>query len=472
MSNATWSGLIDGFYNDAANWNFATPPSSGQTGTFNNTAHTFSLYLPVDLTVGGFTINSGSFELDTLLNHFLSFDGDGIIINGGSLLIAARYGASFSNNSSAGSATIELTGAAGLSFLDNSIAGDAKISSYDDMSFYDFSNADHATINNYAVPGGTTSGLLQFQGSSSAGSATVNNYGTTFFTLNATASTALITTEENANTSFFQDATAADATITTKSGGLTRFFDSSNGGQARFITEAGGVVNFGNTGGPLNGLVHSHQITAGSIEGAGNYVLGQNELTVGGNDFSTIVSGNISGDGGSLVKVGTGSLKLSGNNTFDAGITLQEGTLDFASLKAAGNGDVTFLAGAQNLTIEKAALSGGTFANHIYDFGIGDTIELVNLKFVKGATKITYNATTDLLTVKSGKVVDKTTLANPETNFFKIVKDGNHVDIVITATQARPHHNNHSKVVDHDDRGHDFHLDGRGGLADHHDLFS
>ena len=38
-------------------------------------------------------------------------------------------------------------------------------------------------------------------------------------------------------------------------------------------------------------------MTAGSIEGAGNYFLGSKQLTVGGNDLSTTVSGVIA-DGG------------------------------------------------------------------------------------------------------------------------------------------------------------------------------
>jgi hypothetical protein len=64
--------------------------------------------------------------------------------------------------------------------------------------------------------------------------------------------------------------------------------------------------------------LHSGGMTAGSIEGAGAYFLGSKSLTVGGNNLSTEVSGIIAdggfngGTGGLLVKVGSGTLLLSG----------------------------------------------------------------------------------------------------------------------------------------------------------------
>ena len=74
-------------------------------------------------------------------------------------------------------------------------------------------------------------------------------------------------------------------------------------------------------------------MTAGSIEGGGDYLLGSKQLTVGGNNLSTTVSGSIQdgggggGTGGSLVKVGTGTLTLTGANTYTGGTTISAGTL-------------------------------------------------------------------------------------------------------------------------------------------------
>ena len=84
-------------------------------------------------------------------------------------------------------------------------------------------------------------------------------------------------------------------------------------------------------------------MTAGSIEGAGNYFLGSKQLTVGGNNLSTEVSGVIQdsgtagGTGGSLVKVGAGTLVLSGANTYSGPTTITAGTLQLGNGGTSGS---------------------------------------------------------------------------------------------------------------------------------------
>jgi hypothetical protein len=107
------------------------------------------------------------------------------------------------------------------------------------------------------------------------------------FNSTSSAGNAVIVNNSGAVLSFNNNSTAANAIITTNDGALTQFNDNSTGGNAQFITNAGGVVDFSNTSGP-NG---DGNISAGSIAGAGNYYLGSNLLTVGGNNLSTTVSG-------------------------------------------------------------------------------------------------------------------------------------------------------------------------------------
>ena len=92
---------------------------------------------------------------------------------------------------------------------------------------------------------------------------------------------------------FNNASTADDAAIVTNAFGQTVFTGNSTAGLARFTTNAGGVVEFSGTTGPAG----NNKVTAGSIEGAGTYNLGANQLTVGINGLGTTVSGSIN-DGG------------------------------------------------------------------------------------------------------------------------------------------------------------------------------
>jgi autotransporter-associated beta strand protein len=101
-------------------------------------------------------------------------------------------------------------------------------------------------------------------------------------------------------------------------------------------------------------------MTAGSIEGAGTFSLGPNQLTVGSNNLSTTVSGVITGTGGSLVKTGTGILTLSGTNiytgttTVDAGVLIVNGSIASSSLTTVNSGAVLFGSGTVGSTVVNA----------------------------------------------------------------------------------------------------------------------
>ena len=67
--------------------------------------------------------------------------------------------------------------------------------------------------------------------------------------------------------------------------------------------------------------------TLGGLSGSRGIDLGGNALSVGANNQSTSYSGSLGGSGGSLVKVGTGVLTLSGNNSYTGGTAIHAGTL-------------------------------------------------------------------------------------------------------------------------------------------------
>jgi autotransporter-associated beta strand protein len=281
--DATWNfapGSSD--YNTPANWTPTAAPI-GPSGTASfGASGTTSLTFSTGTTVDTFQFNPGASAYTfNLSGHFLEFTGNGIL-----------------NNSS---------------------------------------NA--PTIN--AV------GLLQFDNTATAGNAIINNTpGSTTFTGFSTAGTATITNSGGGLLSFTDSSTAGNATITTNAGSLTQFSANSDGGNARFVTSGSGIVDFSSTAGTDG----SNIINTGSIAGSGQYFLGNNIVHVGGNGDTTTVSGVISAcgptgnecsaasgtSGGSLFKEGTGTLTLSGVNTYTGATVVSGGTLLIAGAGTLG----------------------------------------------------------------------------------------------------------------------------------------
>jgi autotransporter-associated beta strand protein len=264
----------------------------------------------------------------------------------------------FFDNSSAGSAGITnrsggvtLFGSPGG--MDTSTAGNATIDNNNGGTIFNaMTNAGSAAITNH------NGGGTEFGDSASARFATIVNnsngstlFGQAFGTDTATAGNAVITNNFHGETDFNAFTRAGSATIVTNSGGATFFYDNSTGDNAQFITEGSGFVDFSETFGP-NGDGH---ITAGSIAGSGIYYIGGgNTLTVGSNNLSTEVSGVIAdfnpcGCGpagrGTIEKIGTGTLTLSGTNTY-TGDTLVDGGTLLVTGSIASSRDVFVDAGA------------------------------------------------------------------------------------------------------------------------------
>lgn len=350
FSNSSTGGSANLTNNSGGVWSFNDTSTAGGATIVNNGDMSFNNSARAGTSAitnnAGLNFNDGaSGDHATIINQ-----NSGVIgFNGTSTADHANITntfatTTFTDASTAGNATILNSTSGATFFSGDSTAGNANITNTGSFvfspaftHFLGSSTAGAATITNNAF-GGTI-----FEGQSLAGTATIitNQDGITIFGSPGGSDTA---SADHANiintagpgglgtggfTEFFASTTAGNATITTGNGGAVAFFDTSSGGAARFITNAGGVFDISQ--------LTSSGMSAGSIEGAGTYYLGDKQLTVGGNNLSTIVSGIISdgscgcfgpgGIGGSLVKVGSGTLTLAGINTYTGATTVNGGAL-------------------------------------------------------------------------------------------------------------------------------------------------
>jgi len=385
--NATWTGTASGDWNTNGNWSPATIPT-GQA-TFDNTGLNHSVGISANASINTIMFSAGAPTYSYTISGagvFFNILGTGIVNNSSSAQTFVINNGSnfvFNNTSTAGNAAI--TNNADLSFVNSSTAGATTITNNNVVFFVDTSTAGAAAITNNggvafngaSMAGNATiinNGGVAFTGTSTAGNATITNNNGILFLNSSTAGNAAIT--NNNNLSFSNSSTAGNATITNATGAIinfvdtttagnatitsdgrlsfafsstagsatiitnaglgTTFADSSTGGNARLITNAGGTLDFSGTSGPAG----DGKVSAGSIEGAGTHYLGANQLTVGGNNLSTTVSGVISdcgptgfdcqnagATGGGLTKVGSGTLILSGTNTYTGPTNVNAGIL-------------------------------------------------------------------------------------------------------------------------------------------------
>ncbi|KZD20616.1 hypothetical protein A4A58_17915 [Tardiphaga robiniae] len=306
--------------------------STAGSGSFTNNSNT---NFNDTSTAGSATItNSGSLQFNNS-----SSAASAVITNIGNVI--------FSGSSTAANAAITTSGLGGLYFGDTSTAGNAVITNLATLNFYGSGSAGNASI--------TTSSLLQFLNTSTAANAAITNTSNLQFKDTATAASATIT--NSGTLAFSVNSSAGNASITTNSAGRTFFVDTSSGGTARLIAGLGGVVDFS----PLT----SGGTTAGSFEGGGRFNLGSKTLTVGGNDLSTTVSGVIAdggfsgGTGAALVKTGTGTLTLSGTNTYSGGTTINNGVLQLGDGSGTGK-IVNAVVNSATFEVVKADTSGIT----------------------------------------------------------------------------------------------------------------
>jgi autotransporter-associated beta strand protein len=301
--NAAWKanpGSND--FNTGSNWTGGTRPTGTATFGQSNTT-TLSISRPVTtLDTLKFTGGAPAYTFNIGVADLLQLTGSGIVNNSANAPTFNLNGGGifFRKNASAGNANINLDNFGLTAFIGNAGAGNSRIVL-------------------------TNGSGLQFVGQSHADDARIiiKSGSSALFGAQSDADHAAITVKAGSGLGFFAQSTAGNATVHAAAGGTVLFFDRATGGDARFIADRTALIDFSASFGQ-NGIV-----SAGSIEGDGVFLIGNN-FQVGSNNLTTEVTGRISECGcvhGALTKVGTGTLVLSGVNSYTGGTTVRDGTL-------------------------------------------------------------------------------------------------------------------------------------------------
>jgi len=394
----TWTGNSGSDWNTFPNWTGNSVPTV--TATFATSSST-SVTISANTSISNIAFNPGAsaYTITVNSNNYPTFTISGAGITNSSGVIQnfvtavdsnGEYGTiSFTNSASAGSNTAFNNNGAISAGDDSSGPGGA-------TNFFNTSTAGSATFtNNGGTINGASGGSTNFNDNSTAGNgvftnagATINGAsgGATYFYDNSTAADGVFTNTGatavgayGGGVNFYNNSTAGNAVITNSGaiisgaqGGSTYFNDTSTAGAATLIATGGsnggqgGGIYFSDqsTGGTARVIVNGNgfldisglsapatSVTVGSIEGSGNVFLGAYNLTVGSNNLSTTFSGVIQdggtdgGVGGSLTKIGTGILTLTGTNTYTGGTTISGGLINFNSLSNFGTGMITLNGG-------------------------------------------------------------------------------------------------------------------------------
>jgi autotransporter-associated beta strand protein len=312
---------------------FYNSSTAGKMTNFSTVGGGFSFY---DTSSAG----AATFELtDGFLQATMDFNDSS---TAASAIINASAGAIiiFLESASGGNATFNLTTGAFVVFqgytnagqaIGNCIGGEQSVGS--EVVFQQFASAGEGTFTTFgASTSGEQGGLIEFSDSATADNAT--------FIINGAVSPGLAST----SLTFFDTTTTGNANITANGG-----VDGSDGGAIVFSKKSKG----GNASIMLNGNAvlditrhHNPGVTIGSLAGAGSVLLAANTLTIGSNNASTIFSGVIQGTGG-FTKTGTGTLTLTGNNSYTGPTAVAAGVLVTNNKRgsATGSGNVTVQTG-------------------------------------------------------------------------------------------------------------------------------
>ncbi|WP_430391400.1 autotransporter-associated beta strand repeat-containing protein [Dyella sp. 20L07] len=194
----------------------------------------------------------------------------------------------------------------------------------------------------------TNNGAIQYLAGTNAGSSAISNTGANglvSFQGNANASNATITNNTGATVTFADQSDAGSSTTTNS--GTVLFSGTATAANAVVANQAGATVDISGT---------SSGTSVGSLSGAGNVALGAQMLSEGNLNRDDTISGVISGAGGGLTKIGSGTLTLTNSNSYTGATNVNAGTLLVNGNQAAATGAVTVATGA---TLGGAGIIGG-----------------------------------------------------------------------------------------------------------------
>lgn len=227
--------------------------------------------------------------------------------------------------------------------------------------------------------------LLTLADTVTAARAKLNLTGTAkaLLTNNATAGNATVSVAKDSTLALEENANGGNADVTNS--GLMTFADQAMAENTVVKNLAGGLVDVS--------AVNS-ATSIGSLSGAGNVELGNKELSLGNLVLPEpdTISGIISGNDGSLVKIGNGTLILTGDNTYTGTTDVNEGVLLVNGNQSASTGQVTVKSGA---TLGGNGIIGG--AGDVQDNGhitAGAAINSVG-KLTTGSLTLSDNAQLD-----------------------------------------------------------------------------
>jgi autotransporter-associated beta strand protein len=361
-ASGTW--LLDPISNDwntAGNWSPPNVPTDlAEFAASNLTNLSFSVPDTTSVSEILFHIGASAYTFTLVPGQTLSVQGDGIINSSGATQtfdMLTDDAGNYAGLSFDGGFVVELAGT-DMMFTNHGGRVSGGHGSYTSFGFR-VDAGDATVINMGGEVSGATGGELDLY-QATASSATITNKagsaggalgGTTIFWFPSLGGNSVITSEGAAageaagGVTVFQDSSNAGTATLVASGGS----NGGGGGEIVFTGAASGgavaVEIFGNGSLDVSGLNIS-ALTIGSLEGDGLVLLGNRKLNIGINNLSTTFSGTIQ-NSGSIGKVGSATLTLSGASTYTGKTTVNEGTLVVSNISgsATGTGAVTVTAG-------------------------------------------------------------------------------------------------------------------------------